>query len=101
MKVYLIFINERKNIMKKKILSCLIFVFAIFCCFGFTACGGNKNEDNGENQNQEDEIFLFILNDESNGYILDRYYGSDSVVVVSESYKGLPITEIGRAFEDN
>jgi len=46
-------------------------------------------------------IFLFILNDESNGYILDRYYGSDSVVVVPESYKGLPITEIGRAFEDN
>lgn len=46
--------------------------------------------------------FSFTLNSAGTGYIVQKYVGKATQVVVPESYNGLPVTEIGEgAFENN
>lgn len=46
--------------------------------------------------------FSFTLNSNKNGYLVQKYSGSATEVVVPESYNGLPVTGLAQsAFENN
>ena len=72
---------------------------------GQTPGGGTQNPgDNDQDDEQGGEVIepaKLIFKKHGNGYSVTGYEGMPTVVVIPETYEGLPVTSIGeRAFED-
>ena len=72
---------------------------------GQTPDGGTQNPgDNDQDDEQGGEVIepaKLIFKKNGNGYSVTGYEGMPTVVVIPETYEGLPVTSIGeRAFED-
>ena len=72
---------------------------------GQTPGGGTQNPgDNDQDDEQGGEVIepaKLIFKKNGNGYSVTGYEGMPTVVVIPETYEGLPVTSIGeRAFED-
>lgn len=87
--------NIKKSSKKSKFILSMLIVLMLTSVFGALGCSPSTNEE----EPPEIKGIQYTLK-EDNTYNVKGYNGDESVIVIPETYEGLPVTEIGYdAFE--